>query len=135
MGRLSAWLARHMEAPEKAICSPSARTVETLEALINCWPGLESNTDFPSELYGASSGALYDLAESGLSRCKSLLMVGHNPGFENLALGLMRPEDAQSIYKMPTGTFAALRFENGFEADAGNAFLQHWVTRKKLSGN
>lgn len=133
MSRLRTKLRDLPRLPEKILCSPARRTRETLEPLMPCWPG--ASLEFAEEIYGASTGMLYSMAQAAFQDHEAILMVGHNPGFESLLMALLRHQDSGPIYKMPTGTFAGLEFSDSFEDDAGNAVLRHWITRKNLSGD
>lgn len=70
-------------APERILCSPARRARATLECLGEGFanaPGLE----FPEEFYLAAPGTLLArVAATGNAR--SVLVVAHNPGLEDLA--------------------------------------------------
>jgi len=94
-----------------------------------------NDTSYLDEIYESSTGSLHELAAQAFQTRSRVMMVGHNPGFEYLALALLRNEDANGITKMATGTLAVIEFEGGYEDDAGNGQLRHWITRKDFSGN
>lgn len=129
---LSSWAKAHLQAPQMVLCSSSARTVETLEPFITTWPELAGCTHYLDDLYHASAGSLHHQAGKALAETHSVLMVGHNPGFESLLLNLLSREAGRDIRSMATGTLAVLDFPEGFAA-GGPALLQHWVTRHELS--
>jgi phosphohistidine phosphatase len=66
--------------------------------------------------------------------CKSVLMIGHNPGLHNLALMLMGTGDAKSISrledKFPTAALALFTFRETAWRDIGPAsgHLEAYVT-------
>jgi len=130
--RLAAWLGERLEAPGEALCSPSARTLGTLEPLLETWPDLRGRTRYPRSLYGAGSGTLHDLAESAFGRVDSVLLVGHNPGFEYFAFHFMDAAEAREVSKMATGTLGVFEFPSGYRLDADDVVLRHWVRRKDL---
>ena len=132
--RLTHWAAGLLDPPEVVLCSPSARTRGTLAPFTDAWPTLRDITHYLPEIYDATSGMLRALAEEGFAATDSLMIIGHNPGFEYLALGVMRDEDAAGITKMPTGTLAVIDFENGWLQDSGRGVLRHWIRRKDLTG-
>lgn len=129
---LSRWAKAHLQTPQVVLCSSSARTVETLEPFINAWPELAASTHYLEDLYHASAGSLHHQAGKALAECNSVMMVGHNPGFESLALNLLSREAGRDIHRMATGTLAVLDFAEGFAAGEP-ALLRHWVTRHDLS--
>ncbi len=135
MAHLSLWALKNLLVPGATLCSSSKRTRETLRPFFANWRGLELSTHYLDEIYEASTGMLYSVAESPFDSADSILMVGHNPGFEYLALGVLRDSDATGITKMATGTLAVIEFPNSYKQDCGQGVLRHWITRKNLSGN
>lgn len=131
MERLAAWAGKHLTPPDRVLCSSSARTRGTLAPLLALWPEMEPGVEYSDRLYHASAGTIQDLAARALAAHDSVLMVGHNPGFEVLALGLMTPAESREHYKMPTGTIGVFDFEQGF--DEGAPRLRCWVRRQDLS--
>ena len=135
MHQLTTWLQASNLIVDIALCSSSTRTRQTIAPLFTAWPLLQSSTNYQDELYAASAGTLTHMAESAFAQHDSVLMIGHNPGFETLALGLMSNEDRNSIYKMPTGTLGVFTFDKGFAVDFPSGRLDHWVSRKSLSSD
>ena len=132
---VSAWACETLTVPDTVLCSPAKRTRETLAPLLSKWPRLLSTTDYVDSMYGASLNMLLTLAEDTFSYSQRVLMVGHNPGFEELLIGLLRQEQAVAIHKMATGTLAVVEFSNGFRKEAANGSLIHLLIRKDLSLN
>jgi phosphohistidine phosphatase len=129
---LSAWAVDVLDPPDTVLCSPAKRTRETLAPLLAAWPQLLSATDYVDSIYGASLNMLLTLAGDAFSYSQRLLMVGHNPGFENLLINLLPTGDAAGIQGMATGTLAIISFPAGFKDIAGNGRLQHLTKRKDL---
>jgi len=96
------------------------------------WPQLLSVTDYADSMYGASLNMLYTLMEDAFSYSERLLMVGHNPAFEELLIHVLQPEQAAQIRRMATGTLAVIEFSDEFRRDAHNGKLLHRVRRKNL---
>jgi len=132
MANLSSWMHDALPEPDLILCSTSARTRETLAPILQIWPAAESRTRYLDDIYEATNGQLLALADAAFDTANRLLMVGHNPGFEHLALALLRDQDAASMGKMATGTLAVIDFENGFSSDRGEGVLRHWIRRKDL---
>jgi phosphohistidine phosphatase len=107
--------------------------VETLAPWLDAWPQLEALSEHPRSLYHASAGTLLDLLEQAFSRSRTVLMVGHNPGFEDLAFSLASDRDSRNIWKMATGTLGVFDFAAWPDPDQDDVTLRHWVTRKDLS--
>ncbi len=135
MDHLSVWASQTLAIPDRCLCSSSARTRETIEPFFSHWQGLERNTEYLDEIYAATTGSLHSIAESGFQTADSIMMVGHNPGFEFLALALLRDQDANGITKMATGTMAVIEFPKTYERDSGEGILRRWVKRKDFSGD
>jgi len=95
---LATWLTNHPPLPTTVLCSPSARTRETFELIR---PSLgAAAVDFDPRLYGASTEVLL-AAISGLPRETSAAMiVGHNPGIEELALDLAGHAPTRLLQRM-----------------------------------
>jgi phosphohistidine phosphatase len=98
--------------PALVLCSPARRTVETLERLGT----LEGEVRLEPALYGASAEELLTVIRTTPAHVPSILLVGHNPGLQDLAVRFASAGDARQIgrmrEKMPTGAMAS------FEVDA-----------------
>jgi phosphohistidine phosphatase len=103
---------RHLEEqriePQLVLCSSSRRTRETLERIE---PALgAADVRIERELYGAGSDTLLDRLRALPAAVGSVMLIGHNPGLELLALELARPGPArqQLEEKFPTAALATL---------------------------
>jgi len=130
---LADWARRHLSPPDTVLCSPSARTVETLAPWFAAWPDLEAVTRYPKSLYHASPGTLLAQLGEAFALSNSVLLVGHNPGFEDLAFSLAPPRDADRLWKMATGTLGVFDFAAWPDPDEDDVILREWVTRRDLS--
>jgi phosphohistidine phosphatase len=96
--------------PELVLCSTARRAVETLERIE---PALgTSAVRIEQDLYGASSDALLDRLHSVPGDVGSVMLIGHNPGLQLLALELARPaaEREELEEKFPTAGLVTLAF-------------------------
>jgi phosphohistidine phosphatase len=108
-------LERHMRAtgiaPGLVLCSPAARAVQTWEGVAS---GLPAGTavDLDDALYGASADGLLRRLRRLPPDVDSVLVVGHNPGLEDLTRGLVGHGDPalrrRLETKFPTGALATL---------------------------
>jgi phosphohistidine phosphatase len=84
-------VARHLEAegirPDLVLCSPARRTRETLELLEGAFADGAELT-FDEALYGASESELLARLKELREEVGSVMLIGHNPGLEELALAL-----------------------------------------------
>lgn len=73
--------------PDLALVSGAARTRGTWDALKSVFPDAE--VVFDDELYLAEAGVIRRLAEQAGKPVRSLMVVGHNPGLQELAVQLL----------------------------------------------
>jgi phosphohistidine phosphatase len=132
---VASWVAETLPPPDTVLCSPSKRTRETLAPLLSKWPQLLAGADYVDSMYGASLNMLLTLADDAFSYSQRILMVGHNPEFENMLIKILQAKQAASIQKMASGTLAVVEFADGFRRDAAKGNLLHLLRRKDFSFN
>ncbi len=91
--------------------SPATRVVETLIRLAESY-GRDLEPAYDRDLYLASSETLLDAARETAAEYDRLLLAGHNPGLERLALELL-PDDGNAgragiAEKYPTGALVEI---------------------------
>jgi phosphohistidine phosphatase len=105
------YLARHQIAPAQVLCSPAKRTRETLERLQD-GIGPAVPVRFEKVIYMADAPALLRRLRRLNDSLPSAMLVGHNPGLEQLALILAAEQDGeprrQLQLKFPTGSLAVM---------------------------
>ena len=85
--RLQDWLRDYRGAlPQTILVSPARRTLETAETALDR-VGLPT-PKIERSLWNASSGELVDLIQRSGSLKQPLLLIGHNPGLEDLVIWL-----------------------------------------------
>lgn len=112
------WLREHGLRPDRVLCSSARRTRETLQALGDL--GDPEVREDPS-IYDASPGTLAALADANRD-AERLLLVGHNPGLEQLA-ALMHSGQSGDYRGMPPGGIALLRLPADAPIEPGVASL------------
>ena len=112
-------LREHRLIPDRVLCSPSRRTRETLEAVLAAVGYVDQRLE-PS-IYEATPGTLAALADAHRD-VERLLMVGHNPGFEQLA-ALMHSGQSGDYRGMPPAGIAVLTVPIGASFEPGVAKL------------
>jgi len=131
--RVAEHLRRQEIEPELVLCSSAARTRETLELV---GPALGGATvAVEDELYGASSDRLLERIRLVDDEVGSVLVTGHNPGLEDLALELASGGDelARLEEKFPTAALATLALDEPWSRlAAGSATLAAYVVPKQL---
>lgn len=92
------------------IASPARRVIETLEEVVSAYGALDPQYD--ERLYLAPVETLMEIARAAPEPAQRLLLIGHNPGLEELALLLAKagagPLRDEVEVKYPTGTIAEI---------------------------
>lgn len=105
----------HGVAWNRVISSPAVRCAETIELACQA-AGKPVKVNWDRRVYLASSVTLADLLREQAGDPASILMVGHNPGLEDLIFDLV-PDDGSSPLrdvveeKFPTATYAVLELD------------------------
>lgn len=100
---------------ERMIASPAIRCAETVEIAAQA-AGRPVSANWDRRIYLASGVTLADLLREQDGDPKSILMVGHNPGLEDLIFDLV-PDDGTSPLrdaveiKFPTASIAVLELD------------------------
>jgi phosphohistidine phosphatase len=135
--RASKVMAKHLRGerivPDLVLCSPSVRTRETLERV---GVGEESDVRIEPDIYGASEGDLLDVLRRVPDDVDSVMLIGHNPSLQALAVSLAGEgsEVARMREKFPTAALATLDFEGDWrELAPGVAELASFVRPKELA--
>ena len=113
------WLAAQGLVPDRVLCSPARRARETLEAVLGTLGYIEQRLE--DRIYEATSGTLAELADANRD-AERLLLVGHNPGLEQLA-ALMHSGQTGDYRGMPPGGIAVLRLPVDVNIEPGIATL------------
>jgi len=135
VGRNLAVIAPHID---RIIASPALRVVETIEHVGRGY-GATLAAEWDRRLYLASVASLIDVVQEQAAVVDRLLLVGHNPGLEELVLTLV-PLDAGNAargdveQKFPTASVAVLTFDTDAWSDIGpgRATLSHFVRPRDL---
>jgi phosphohistidine phosphatase len=121
--RVGHWIKKHHLEPEWVICSPAARTRETLALLRVHVPIPDTLIDFDDRLYLAEVPTLL----AALARCSqdlnNVLVIGHNPGMEQLLEYLCGPDLPLSAKGklMPTATLVQIAMPDDWRALAARS--------------
>jgi phosphohistidine phosphatase len=107
------------------LASPARRVVETLEELASAYGALVPEYD--ERLYLAPAATLLDIVRHAPDGAGRLLLLGHNPGFEELALRLAGrdgdPLRGEVAVKYPTATLAEISLP-----------VEHWANAREGIG-
>ncbi|MCK0196878.1 histidine phosphatase family protein [Ancylobacter sp. 6x-1] len=109
---MGAYMAQQHLVPERALVSPARRTVETWLATSRVWA--DSGVALPwqgfeERIYAAPAALLLAVAREGGAQANSLMLVGHNPGMEDLLALLAVPGQRDRLpRKYPTAGLAVI---------------------------
>lgn len=132
---LGGWLARRRVRIDRVLCSPSRRTRETL-ALLALAP--EIPVAYVDALYLASARTLLARLRRLPPRVHTVLVVGHDPGLDQLARSLAEQGRGRALALLeagfPTGSLAELRVpeESWAVLAAGSAELTRFTRPRDL---
>lgn len=100
--------------PDRILCSNALRTRETLAPLL---PILAGNVwiEIARRLYTAGSDDLLDLIRGQNNEVRSVMVIGHNPGLEEVARQLATSGDGGALLhlrtKFPPASLAVVSFD------------------------
>ena len=121
---------------DRVLASPARRVVETIEEVAEAFGPLEPH--YEQRLYLATIETLIELLRATDESVERLLLVGHNPGMECLALALSGGSDnalrGEIELKYPTGTLAeiALDVEGWWQVDGGCGKITRFIRPRDL---
>jgi phosphohistidine phosphatase len=147
---MAQWLAEHKQIPDLVLCSAAIRTQQTLDLMVMKWTALQSimpgirlpEIHLEDRLYLASASLILSIASHSIashsiashsiasqiasqrSKGETLMILGHNPGMENLASNLSEAEIA-----MPTGAIACFAPGAGVDWPADWSDAKQWKWR------
>lgn len=110
-----AWLKSHRAHPLRVLCSPSARTRQTLERVLARID--YADTRYEPEIYEATAGSLMALLDTHAEPTQ-LLVVGHNPGIETL-VALLATGQSGEFRGVPPAGIAWFEVAGSIEPGAG----------------
>ena len=130
------YIANHDLLPDVIISSPAVRARETVAGLDKQWSG-SVPVFFEPAIYGAAACELLYCIQAQAEGAQKILVVGHNPGIENLAL-FLDPNGPEKLVreitrKFPTCGLAVFSCNEPWsQLSARNAFLDNFVRPKDL---
>jgi phosphohistidine phosphatase len=108
--RMAERMRRDGVVPALVLCSSARRARETLEPIEAAF-GSKAAVRVEDNLYGASADHLLDRLRRVADSVLSVMIIGHNPGVQELAVRLLSNERGRSelMVKFPTAALATLR--------------------------
>jgi phosphohistidine phosphatase len=118
--RIGRWLRDHGYVPDTVLCSTARRTRQTWNLVA---PELNGSPEVLLEprAYAASALTLLYLCRELPSRCRTALLIAHNPGVEELAASLAGPPagrdgEERPGLRFPTAAVAVFEFAGEWSA-------------------
>lgn len=112
---------------DHVVASPATRIVETVEQ-VEAGYGSDLAPLWDKRIYLASAGSLLDVVHELPAQAQTALLIGHNPGFEDLILTLIPDRAGDALRdsveeKFPTAAIAEMTFDvadwTAIRADGG----------------
>ncbi len=125
--RMGRWLAREGLVPDRTVSSTAVRARRTARLALEAAGAPPESLTVDGRLYGATPWGILAVASEAARRsgCRRLMVVGHNPGLEDLVRGVRDlPDHLASRRKIfPTAALAVVSVKGsrddliGFDAD------------------
>lgn len=135
---MGAEIARRGWLPDHVLVSSALRTRETWRIASQAWPDAPA-AEFRDDIYEAAPEAILAAIRQAPDEVATLLVVGHNPGLEDLSAMLAGPASrprplADLREKFPTGGLARFECAGPWRDLApGAARLTHFLTPRSLA--
>jgi len=135
---MGVYIAEQGLVPDLAIVSTARRAMETWELVRAAFPKDIMQID-EARIYDASAKMILDVINEAAPDIKALLLVGHNPGFHELALKLIgtgsQPDMSRLRRKYPTAALVVIDFgaSKWNDLSEGTGQLERFVTPKSIS--
>jgi phosphohistidine phosphatase len=128
--RMAKWLRMQRLVPDLLVSSPAMRARQTTELIVGKLGMRKKQIVWDKRIYEAAVPALQEVIDAHRDRAKkTMLLVGHNPGFDDLLVHLCAeppPRDARARL-LTTAAVAVLVFGAGISAAARSAKLEQLV--------
>jgi phosphohistidine phosphatase len=115
---MGAHIAAHGPMPDLILCSDASRARETLDALLTTLKA-KPTTEIEAAFYPGRPDSMLARVRKADDRFGCVMVIGHNPGLEDLALALVHRSPADDDWdalkrmetKFPTAAMAVIRFD------------------------
>jgi phosphohistidine phosphatase len=138
-GAMARYLRKNGFVPDLMLISTSARTRQTADLVLR---EMEAKADYREALYLAETGTILAMVQAAPRNAQGVMVVGHNPGLEDLASLLAREPVRRKERvrrdvleeKFPTAALAVLDFdvEKWRDISPGEGGLTDFVRPKDL---
>jgi phosphohistidine phosphatase len=136
--KLGAYMVRHAFMPDLVLVSTSARTRETWDLAATVFEDVPP-VKYDERIYEAGPHAILKVVNETGPQVGTLLVVGHNPGIQELAMLLVAVSDSDALLRLreefPTASLALINFmvDDWSRLHPRTGRLEHFVTPKTLA--
>ena len=122
---------------DSVIASPAVRVTETVSGVVDGY-GRELKPHYDLRIYLAPVSALLEIVQHADDASERLLIIGHNPGLENLALVLTHDDGnglrGEIAIKYPTAalTEISLPVDHWSQVDEGVGIIARFIRPRDL---
>ncbi len=135
---MGTWMKREGLTFDHVVASPAVRVIDTIDQFVK-GTGDRIDAKWDRRIYLASSATLLDVLRDQSDEYKSVLMVGHNPGMEDLVFDIV-PDDGSSPLrdvvweKYPTAAIARMELDidSWTKIDRKCGKLTHFIRPRDL---
>lgn len=133
---IAQWIEQHRLAPELVLCSPSLRTRQTLDIVAPAF-ARPPKILLEEGIYLASARQLLARLRQVPKAAESVMVVGHNPGLQELAVLLAEVTNGPAASRLaegfPTGALVSFELAVAWAAlDRRSARITAFVSPKEL---
>ncbi|SRR5258706_15588563 len=112
---MGAYIERHKLKPDLVLSSAAVRTRATLALVLAEWSGPAPGILYEDTLYLATPTVLLERLRRAKKEARRIMLLGHNPGLQAVALELIgkgkRKSIAEIATKFPTAALAVIEFD------------------------
>lgn len=136
--KIGTYMARHGLVPDRALISPATRTRETWDLIASAFTERPPHV-FDQRLYEAGPETILEVIRECRQAAPTLLVIGHNPGLQELAKLLIASGDADARQrlneKFPTAALAVIDFpfDDWAKLHPHAGRLDHFVSPRSLA--
>jgi phosphohistidine phosphatase len=124
--KVGAYMLKEKIQPEMVLSSPALRAKQTTHMVCEA-AGLSSLINFDERIYEASVQRLFEIVAGFEDGINTAMMVGHNPGFEELLAAL-----TGESHRMPTAALACIELKIKKWSDlTGGCGKFKWLVKAK----
>jgi len=133
--KIALWLVEQKLLPDIIVVSPARRVHETADIVCSILGFETKNIYWANAIYEASLGDLLKIIKDNTKQHKTMLLIGHNPGMDNLLCYLSEnaPAFTPSGKLLTTSAIAVLEYKNKrIETEPQSAKLIRLMRPKEL---